>query len=50
LVNLTLAIFDERTDFLNAFHDGSVRMSDMFREQMGNPCQLEEDSLSDEEF
>ncbi|MBL3596585.1 pentapeptide repeat-containing protein [Rhodovulum sulfidophilum] len=44
------AVFDEETDFRNAFMDGSVQVSDGFRQQMADPCQWHADTLSDEEF
>ncbi|MBL3587675.1 pentapeptide repeat-containing protein [Rhodovulum sulfidophilum] len=42
--------FNEKTDFRNAFLDGSVQITDDFRKQMGDPCQWHADVLSDEEF
>ncbi|MBL3566375.1 pentapeptide repeat-containing protein [Rhodovulum sulfidophilum] len=42
--------FNEKTDFRNAFLDGSVQITDGFRKQMGDPCQWHADVLSDEEF
>ncbi len=43
-VDLRPVSFDSDTDFRNAFLDGSVRMSDAFRVQMGDPCQMGERS------
>lgn len=38
-VNLETIIYDQETDFRNAFLDDSVIMTKEFRAQMGNPCQ-----------
>lgn len=47
-VDLTGAEFDGSTDFRNAFLDGSVRMTDAFRQQMGKPCQWHNDVIEDD--
>ncbi|MEM8975827.1 MAG: pentapeptide repeat-containing protein [Pseudomonadota bacterium] len=50
-VDLTEVLFDGRTDFRNAFLDGSVTMTDAFRAQLGDQCQSRLNVvLSDEEF
>ncbi|MDW3221892.1 MAG: pentapeptide repeat-containing protein [Paracoccaceae bacterium] len=49
-VDLTGADFDGGTDFRNAFLDGSVRMTDAFRQQMGDPCQWHDDVIEDDEI
>ena len=49
-VDLREIIVDARTDFRNAFLDGSVHLPVGFAEQMGHPCQWVTESLSDEEF
>ncbi|MBL3597996.1 pentapeptide repeat-containing protein [Rhodovulum sulfidophilum] len=49
-IDLRNAIFNDMTDFRNAFLDGSVQITDGFRKQMGDPCQWHADVLSDEEF
>ena len=49
-VDLTRALFDARTDFRNAFLDGSVVMTGAFREQMARPCQWTAQVLGDTEF
>ncbi|MEM9910980.1 MAG: pentapeptide repeat-containing protein [Pseudomonadota bacterium] len=55
-VDLKEAMFDETTDFRNVFLDGSVMMTDEFRELMSSgdstePCQWVMDrTLPDEEF
>lgn len=43
-------VFDEVTDFRNAFLDGSVTMTPAFRAQMGEPCQWVEAVLEDNAF
>ena len=51
LVDMTEIVFDARTDFRNAFMDGSVTMTDAFRSQLGDQCQSRLDTvLPDEEF
>jgi len=51
-VDLRDILFDQATDFRNAFLDGSVQMTDAFRDQMGTPCQWagEPEPLSDKVF
>ncbi|MGH1578014.1 pentapeptide repeat-containing protein [Planktotalea sp.] len=49
-VSLAGARFDAKTDFRNAFLDGSVARSAAFDEQMGTPCQWHADILADEQF
>lgn len=49
-VDLSLAIWDDRTDFRNAFLDGSVVVPEAFRTRMGNPCQWVSEALSYTEF
>ncbi|XDA96480.1 pentapeptide repeat-containing protein [Sulfitobacter sp. LCG007] len=49
-VDLTEAVFDQRTDFRNAFLDASVAMTPEFRAQMGHPCQWTDAVLDDEAF
>ncbi len=41
---------DKATDFRNTFLDGTVEMTDAFRDQMGYPCQWIEEVLGEEEF
>ena len=51
LVDMTEIVFDARTDFRNAFMDGSVTMTDAFRSQLGDQCQSRLDTvLPVEEF
>ena len=48
---MTEIVFDARTDFQNAFLDGSVTMKDAVRSQLGDQCQSRlKTVLSDEEF
>lgn len=49
-VDLTGAEFDSDTDFRNAFLDGSVVMTNDFRDQMGRPCQWADQRLDDAAF
>ena len=49
-VDLRRAIFDEATDFRNTFLDGTVKVTEAFRDQMGNPCQWVNAPLDDSEF
>lgn len=50
-VDFTDAIFDARTDFRNAFLDGSVTLPDAFRAQLGDQCQSRfETVLTDQAF
>lgn len=49
-VDLTPANFDSNTDFRNTFLDGSVKMTEAFRAQMGNPCQWAKKTLVDTEL
>jgi uncharacterized protein YjbI with pentapeptide repeats len=50
-LDMTEIVFDGRTDFRNAFMDGSVELTDAFRMQLGDQCQSRLDTvLSDEEF
>lgn len=49
-VDLTGVEFDGGTDFRNAFLDGSVRMTDAFRQQMGDSCQWHDDVIEDDEI
>ncbi len=53
-VDMTGAIWDEDTDFRNAFLDGSVALPPGFAARMGGdrprPCQWVENPLSDEDF
>lgn len=60
-VNMRGATFDRKTDFRNAFLDGSVTLPDGFAEQMAcarsaadcaekRPCHWPSETLSDEQF
>jgi uncharacterized protein YjbI with pentapeptide repeats len=49
-VDLTVAIFDEKTDWRNIFLDASVSMTDTFRQQMGGFCQQVPALLSPDDF
>lgn len=46
--DLSGIVFDQRTDFRNAFLDGSVTMTPAFRSQMGNPCQWIDVEIADD--
>ena len=50
LVDLRPAVFDAATDFRNTFLDGTVMMTQAFRDQMGNPCQWVKEPLDEAEF
>ncbi len=50
-VDLTQIKFNAETDFRNAVMDGSVQMTDAFKAQLGDACQMRLDEvLSDEDF
>ncbi|MEP5091932.1 MAG: pentapeptide repeat-containing protein, partial [Paracoccaceae bacterium] len=49
-VDLRLAVFDKDTDFRNTFLDGTVKMTESFRNQMGSPCQWVAVVLDEAEF
>ncbi len=50
IADLSGAIWDEKTDFRNAFLDRSVILPEGIRERMGDPCQWVREELSVEEF
>ena len=47
-VDLSPAVFDAGTDFRTTFLDGSVIMTEEFREQMGHPCQWADAVITDD--
>nr|WP_263289273.1 hypothetical protein [Tateyamaria pelophila] len=47
---MTNALWDDKTDFRNAFMDATVLRSAEFETRMGNPCQWVGEALDDQEF
>lgn len=44
------AIWDDKTDFRNAFLDASVIRPKLFEARMGTPCQWVPENLNDQDF
>lgn len=49
-VDLRAAVWNDRTDFRNAFLDATVKRSAAFEARMGYPCQWIDEDFSEEEF